>query len=105
MICGDLSDSGMFEIKNELRELIPHFVTHQFSELQLMERCLEKGDYKEIARLGHSLKGAAANFSLEPLRNLGSAIQDVSGLGMVEDLEPLVRKYRSYLNLLKDQIS
>ncbi len=105
MTSDDSSDQGMFDINEDLRELIPHFVVHQFDELQMMESCLEAGDYKEIGRLGHSLKGAAANFCLEPLSRLGTTIQDVSKLGMSEALEPLVKKYRTYLNELKEQVS
>ncbi|WP_319764772.1 Hpt domain-containing protein [Maridesulfovibrio sp.] len=99
------SEQELFVINEELRELIPHFVMHQFDELQQMESCLRSGDLIEVGRLGHSLKGAAANFCLDPLSRLGMAIQDVSKLGMNEALVPLVKKYRFYLDELKIQVS
>lgn len=105
MISENFSDQKLFNIDEDLRELIPHFVVHQFDELQMMEKGLESGNLEEVGRLGHSLKGAAANFGLEPLCRLGTAIQDVSKLGMTEALEPLVRKYRVYLNELREQVS
>lgn len=105
MISQDKAEQDLFVISEELRELIPHFVVHQYDELVQMESCLEAGDLKEVGRLGHSLKGAAANFSLEPLCRLGTTIHDVSKLGMCDALEPLVQKYRTYLKKLKIQVS
>ncbi len=105
MIPPDKEGQDLFVINEDLRELIPHFVIHQYDELEQMESCLEAGNLKEVGRLGHSLKGAAANFSLEPLCRLGTAIHDVSKLGMSDALEPLVKKYRNYLKELKTQVS
>lgn len=105
MIAGENAGQDLFVINDDLRELIPHFVTHQFDELNQMETSLKAGDLKEVGRLGHSLKGAAANFCLDPLSRLGMAIQDVSKLGMEEALAPLVKKYRFYLDELKIQVS
>lgn len=105
MIAGEKAGQELFVINDDIRELIPHFVIHQFDELQQMENSLEAGDLKEVGRLGHSLKGAAANFCLDPLSRLGMAIQDVSKLGMEDALSPLVKKYRFYLDELKIQVS
>lgn len=105
MLSDEKSGQELFVINDDLRELIPHFVMHQFEELEQMESSLEAGDLKEVGRLGHSLKGAAANFCLDPLCRLGVAIQDVSKLGMDEALYPLVKKYRFYLGELKNQVS
>ncbi|NDV22793.1 Hpt domain-containing protein [Desulfovibrio sp. JC022] len=105
MMSGEKTGQDLFIINDDLRELIPHFVIHQFDELQQMESSLEAGNLKEVGRLGHSLKGAAANFCLDPLSRLGLAIQDVSKLGMEEALAPLVKKYRFYLDELRIQVS
>ncbi|NDV25766.1 Hpt domain-containing protein [Desulfovibrio sp. JC010] len=105
MVSEENSGQELFVINDDLRELIPHFVMHQFEELQQMETSLEAGNLKEVGRLGHSLKGAAANFCLDPLSRLGMTIQDVSKLGMEEALLPLVKKYRFYLDELKVQVS
>ncbi|SDL47359.1 HPt (histidine-containing phosphotransfer) domain-containing protein [Maridesulfovibrio ferrireducens] len=91
----------IFTIDESVRSLIPHFVIHQYAELQLMEKNLENGNMEEVSRLGHSLKGAAANFNLEPLRKLGVAIQDVAKMGMNDALAPLLARYRLYLEELK----
>ncbi|WP_432738209.1 Hpt domain-containing protein [Maridesulfovibrio sp. FT414] len=98
------SGRELFVINEDLRELIPHFLVHQFDELQQMETCLKSGNVAEVGRLGHSLKGAAANFCLEPLSRLGTTIHDVAKLGMSDALEPLVRKYRLYLEELRIQL-
>ena len=105
MISGENAGQDLFIINDDLRELIPHFVVHQFDELHQMETSLKEGDLKEVGRLGHSLKGAAANFCLDPLSRLGMAIQDVSKLGLEDALKPLVKKYRYYLDELKVQVS
>ena len=84
MNSGEETGQSMFTIKEDLRELIPHFVVHQFEELEMMESSLDSGNIEEVGRLGHSLKGAAANFSLAPLCRLGTTIHDVSKLGMTE---------------------
>lgn len=105
MVSEENSGEDLFVINDELKELIPHFVLLQFDELKQMETSLDAGDLNEVARLGHSLKGAAANFCLDPLCRLGMAIQDVSKLGMQDALYPLVKKYRFYLDELKIQVS
>ncbi|WP_031482953.1 Hpt domain-containing protein [Maridesulfovibrio frigidus] len=98
---GDSKKKSIFVIDESVRALIPFFVVHQFDELEIMEKSLKDGNLEEVSRLGHSLKGAAANFSLEPLSKLGMAIQDVSKLGMTDALGSLVAKYRNYLEELK----
>ncbi|OEU69492.1 MAG: phosphotransferase [Desulfovibrio sp. S3730MH75] len=97
----DNMKKSRFVIDESLRGLIPYFVVHQFDELEIMEKSLKDGNLEEVSRLGHSLKGAAANFCLDPLSKLGVAIQDVSKLGMTDALGSLVAKYRDYLEELK----
>ncbi len=97
----DSMKKSIFVIDESLRGLIPYFVIHQFDELEIMEKSLKDGNLAEVSRLGHSLKGAAANFSLDPLSKLGMAIQDVSKMGMSDALGSLVAKYRNYLEELK----
>ncbi|CCO23688.1 Hpt domain-containing protein [Maridesulfovibrio hydrothermalis] len=105
MTSGEKTGHSLFIINEDLKELIPHFVVHQFDELHQMESSLEAGNLEEVGRLGHSLKGAAANFCLDPLCRLGATIHDVSKLGMTDALGPLVQKYRTYLTELKVQVS
>jgi HPt (histidine-containing phosphotransfer) domain-containing protein len=46
-----------------------------------LEAWLSAGDAEEVRRLAHSLKGAAANLSAEPLRAAAAEMERLAGAG------------------------
>ena len=65
------------------RELIECFVTQTEEAISKLEAALGTRDVEEVSRLGHYIKGSAANLRLEDVRALGSyfeSIRDTAGM-------------------------
>jgi CheY-like chemotaxis protein len=62
-------------IDPDLADLIPAFLEITGAEALDMKKCLEQGDFQTLARHGHSLKGAAANYGFPELGRLGGRIE------------------------------
>ncbi len=62
-------------INDEIRELIPSFFQNTWEEVQSLHNAIVNGDYDEIRRLGHSIKGASAGYGFEDLSEKGRFIE------------------------------
>lgn len=60
------------ELYNELMEC---FVSQAEDSVKQLDKAVKKHNLKDIARLGHYVKGAAANIRLEDIRKIGEALE------------------------------
>ncbi|EFL52151.1 multi-sensor hybrid histidine kinase [Solidesulfovibrio fructosivorans JJ]] len=58
------------EVDADLRELMPAFLDEIDQEMDSIARSIRHGDFEELRRLGHGLKGAAGNYELQALSEL-----------------------------------
>ncbi len=62
-------------VSEELRDLVPTFLLLTRQDLDKAMISLEERDFVTIARIGHSLKGAARGYGFDPLTDMGLCIE------------------------------
>jgi len=67
--------SDTVEIDSELLPIIPSFLESRWDDHATIERLLEAGDYEELAKLGHRLKGAGGSYGFDAITDIGSALE------------------------------
>ena len=82
-------------ISGELRDLIPRFLENRKSELGGLHEAVERGDFKEVRRIGHVLKGAGGGYGFDEITRLGGEIERLAVRG--EDVGGLVDALAEYL--------
>lgn len=85
-------------IDSELRELIPMFFQNTWDEVKSLHQAIVSGDYDEIRRLGHSIKGASAGYGFNDLSEKGRIIESAAKEQKTPDeLTELLQDLISYL--------
>ena len=82
----------------ELKDLIPIFFENTWEDVRSLQDAMEKEDYREIKRLGHSIKGASAGYGFRDLSRKGLVIENAAANfeDMVE-ISRLVQDLVSYI--------
>ncbi len=83
-----------------IQRLFDKFMESFKSVVKNMEECLNKGNFDEIRKLGHSLKGSAGSIRLEDISAIGKAIEEASVNGDEEKIRNLLEKLKDKLELL-----
>ena len=89
-----------------LQDLLNLYFQEFGQKRELLEEALSRGDSTQIQEVGHSLKGASANLSLSPLRNLALVIEMAGrendfekARQAIRSLEPEFLKLKTYLEM------
>lgn len=79
-LCGstEAAPIGTRLIGPEVRMLVPGFLAARRRELVWMESCLADGDFEQISRLGHRLKGSGGSFGFPELTEVGGRLEDAA---------------------------
>jgi len=64
-----------------LRELLDIFESDYREKTGSLREAVEGGDFESIKNIGHALKGASANLSLEPLRKACRSMEEAGEAG------------------------
>jgi CheY-like chemotaxis protein len=92
-LCGSTESETVTvrKVGPEVRMLVPGFLAARRREHLWMESCLAEGDFEQIGRLGHRLKGSGGSFGFPELTSVGARLEaaakvaDADGCGAALD--------------------
>jgi CheY-like chemotaxis protein len=91
-------------------EMLGEFSSHLDTRIPLFWQAARDGSIEDLNRLAHSLKGAAANFSAEPLTTLAATFEQQIKTGKLDDapqwiqkIEREIPRIQEYYNRVKEQ--
>jgi HPt (histidine-containing phosphotransfer) domain-containing protein len=85
-------------ISGELRDLIPRFLENRKSELGRLRKAVGCGDFEEVRRIGHVLKGAGGGYGFDEITRIGAELERHAARG--EDIRGLIEELAEYLELV-----
>ncbi|MBV1860851.1 MAG: response regulator [Nannocystaceae bacterium] len=95
---GGLCPRKPLEVSSEVRSLLPSFLAARQEDCSGMVVALENGEFGEIDRLGHRLKGSGGSFGFPELSTIGEllevAARERDAEGCAEALDALVATLR-----------
>jgi HPt (histidine-containing phosphotransfer) domain-containing protein len=59
-------------------DLVPGFLQSRRNEIGRIKECLQSGDFKEVHRLGHGMKGAGAGYGFNEISSIGKRIESAA---------------------------
>jgi two-component system, sensor histidine kinase and response regulator len=98
---GMLAGSNHARVSADLEELVPDFFREIDECLAKMAEHLSAGDFESLRRLGHGLKGAAANLELAELAKLFLATEEAAKAQDKRAVPETIGRVREYLALLE----
>lgn len=88
-------------ISNLFEDLIPSLFDEIRRETENMKKALNEGDYENLARLAHGLKGAAGNYELVELSGIFLDIERAFKQREMESVKELMENAHDYIEKVK----
>ena len=88
-------------INNLFEDLIPALFDEIRRETENMKKALNEGDYENLARLAHGLKGAAGNYELVELSGIFLDIESAFKDRDIENVKGLMENVLDYIEKVK----
>jgi len=81
----------------DLEDLIPDFLEMRREDVQTLSLALEKGDYKTIEILGHSMKGSGGGYGFDKITDIGRSIEDAAKIQDAGKIKKMTEELKNYL--------
>jgi PAS domain S-box-containing protein len=89
-------DMGFF------KEMLQEFVDDLPARLEAIDQAISENDPQKVGKLAHSVKGAASNFSAEPLRLMAYEIELKGSAGDIQGVPGLFERMKSEAHKLTE---
>ncbi len=76
----------------DLEDLIPDFLKHRREDVSVVTQHLASGNFDEIRRIGHSMKGSGAGYGFDEISEIGKRIEVAA---MEQDTQVIERELQS----------
>lgn len=93
--------SPVERVSEDLAGLMPAFLDISRSDLGVMRLALAAGDFATLVRLGHSARGAGANYNMLGLCELGREIEAAARKPDPQALAGLLERMAQYLDAVR----
>ncbi|MCC7431213.1 response regulator [bacterium] len=85
----------------EIQQMTMDFLSNQKTNLEKIKQLIAYEDFKEMERIGHSMKGSGGSFGFNELTKIGAGIEEASHLKDIQRLEILGNELSDYLEKIK----
>jgi len=94
----DEKEKIVVKVDPEIADLIPGFLNNRKKDIKDMESYLEVGNFEQIERLGHGMKGSGAGYGFEGITEIGKSIEIAGKEKNIEDIKKGIEDLRDYLD-------
>jgi HPt (histidine-containing phosphotransfer) domain-containing protein len=84
-------------VDKDLEDLIPNYMANRAKEVATLRDLLAHGDFEQLDRVGHRMKGVGEPYGLSKVSALGKLIQENAKTGDQLGLEKCINEYADYL--------
>lgn len=71
-------DSIEVEVTRDLEDIVPGYLERLVGTVARLETLLAAGDFAEVKKLGHNLKGSGGGYGFAQITRLGAVIEDAA---------------------------
>ncbi len=91
-------------VDEELADLIPEFLENRRRDVEAIARLVQAGNYEELTRLGHTMKGTGGGYGFTEISEIGRGIEEASARGDRETITTLCERLAAYLAAVTVQV-
>lgn len=93
--------SPVERVSEDLAGLMPAFLDLSRADLEIMRKALAASDFATLVRLGHSARGAGANYNMLGLCELGRLIELAARQPDAQSVAGLLERMARYLDAVR----
>ena len=72
------SASDIVRVDPDYADLVPGFLDNRRSEIDIIRNSAARGEFFEIKRLGHGMKGAGAGYGFDVITDIGRNLENAA---------------------------
>lgn len=95
------ADAEVVEVAPDIEDLVEGFLDDWRRHVAEMDELVEKGDFTEIYRLGHNLKGSGAAYGFPKLSEIGEAIETDAEKNQASGIREGLAQLTTYLSTVE----
>ena len=84
-------------VAKDFEDLIPGFLKNRRTELEGLRTAIAAGDFEQVYRLGHRMKGVGNSYGFEKVTLLGKQLEDGAKSADRTGIEARIAEYADYL--------
>ncbi|WP_186645444.1 Hpt domain-containing protein [Fluviispira vulneris] len=84
-------------LDKDFEEIIPEFLIKRKSDIVMIRKALEDGDFSLIESLGHKLKGTCGSYGFMELSELGKKIEESAKIKKEANILKSIEKIENYI--------
>src|ERR1019366_1599143 len=96
-----MPDRVIVEVDEGLADLIPGFLAHKRADVVTILEAIARGDYAEIGRIAHRIKGEGASFGFETMTEMGRSLEQAVAMRDDGAVTTLARQLLNYMDRLE----
>lgn len=85
----------------DFEDLVPGFLENRRAEIAVIRSSVEKGNFYEIKRLGHGMKGAGAGYGFTIITDIGKNLEDAATNEDTRAIESELVRLDKYLSAVR----
>lgn len=92
-----MMDSHVAYVKPWLAHRVPTFLDRRRADAARILTLIGDGEFEEVRRLGHDLKGVGASYGFEPITQIGRCLEDAARRRDAKDVRDAARALERYV--------
>jgi HPt (histidine-containing phosphotransfer) domain-containing protein len=85
-------------IDADLADIVPVFLANRQKDIAKIRAVLAEGNFAEVQRLGHGMKGAGAGYGFPLVTDLGRALEEAARARDAAQIESRIHELETYLS-------
>jgi HPt (histidine-containing phosphotransfer) domain-containing protein len=94
----DATDKFTVEIDNVLSPIVPEFLSNRRDDCALIHQLVSEGNFSEIRRMGHRMKGTGGSYGFDEISEIGEAVEEASLAADGETILNQIQRLSDYLD-------
>ncbi len=96
-----MSEQIIVYVDEDLEDLVPGFLENRNEDVDTIKRLIQEGNFSDIQRIGHSMKGSGGGYGFDKISELGKGIEEFSKAENKDEILKLVDDLVHYLSAVK----
>lgn len=86
--------------EDEVAELLDLFITTTLGDMDKIREAVKENDFEKAASAAHSIKGAAANMTLNTISSIAKQAETEAGQGSLDSMEQMLTELSREIDTL-----
>lgn len=86
-----------------IRALLPNYIRRRESDVETIADLISQGDFQEVGRLAHNMRGSGAAYGYPRITQLGGQIEDAARSKDIKALLALAEEFGAYVKHMRPE--